>query len=91
MQFTNKKKWKKQLMDRQERLAFLEKKKNLAKSDIWKEIREIQLNEIVKKSNGIADEQMPRLIGMLQRIHETDGWVKDYENFISVEKKKGAK
>lgn len=77
-------------MDRKEKLAVLEHKKKLAESEIWKEIRSIQLNEIVKKSNGIADEQMPRLIGMLQRIHETDGWVREYENFISVEKRKGA-
>lgn len=75
-------------MDKQEKLDYLRHKKELAESETWKEIRRIQLDEIVKKSNGVAEENMPRLVGMLQRIYETDYWVKEYDFFISAEKVK---
>lgn len=73
-------------MDKQEQLNYLAHKKELVESDTWKEIRRIQLEEIVRKSNGVAEENMPRLIGMLQRIYDTDYWVKEYDYYISAEK-----
>ncbi len=54
-------------------------KYNLANSEIYKQIRSLQLDEIVNKStSSITSDE---LRGMLKLIKLTDEWVNDYEEY----------
>ncbi len=58
-------------------LDLIESKFRLANSDVYKQLREFQLQHILELSNSAAD---PLLIkGMLKCVRDTDKWIDDFK------------
>lgn len=57
-------------------LEELTKKYGLVQSEQWKQIREVELNHIVKLSVGNIDPLI--IIGMLRNINNIDKWEDDF-------------